>query len=61
MNFYERLELLQKVQKEQEEILKKMQEIGMEHTKRTDESIAQVIDLINGLSLRFYSSSRGGS
>lgn len=61
MNFYERLELLQKVQQEQEEILKKIKEAGPEQMKRTDESIAQAIDLINGLSLRFYSSSRGGS
>ena len=61
MNFYERLELLRKVQKEQEEILKKMQKTGMDQMKRMDELIAQTTDLINGLSLRFYSSLRGGS
>lgn len=54
--FYERFEIIQKVQQDQQEILKKTQEISLDHSKRTDESISQVIDLVQKVSLQFYSS-----
>ena len=54
--FYERFEKIQKVQEEQQEILKKTQEISMENIKRNDEAISQVVDMIQKISIQFYSS-----
>ena len=54
--FYERFEILQKVQEEQQKILKTTQELSIDQMKRTDESISQVIDLVQKVSLQFYSS-----
>ncbi len=54
--FYERMEAIQKVQQEQQEILKKTQEMGLDNMKRTDEGISQVIELVQKVSLQFYSS-----
>ena len=48
--------LLQKVQEEQQKILKTTQELSIDQMKRTDESISQVIDLVQKVSLQFYSS-----
>ena len=54
--FYQRFEAIQKIQEDQQQLLKKTQEIGLDQSRRTDESIAQVIDLISKVSLQFYSS-----
>lgn len=54
--FYERFEAIQKIQEDQQQLLRKTQETGLDQMKRTDESIAQVIDLISKVSLQFYSS-----
>ena len=54
--FYERFEVISHVQEEQQEILKKTQELNKDLTVRTDESINQVIDLIQKMSVQFYSS-----
>lgn len=54
--FYERFESIQKVQEEQQAILKKTQEISIDNIKRTDESVSQVIDLIQKMSMQFYAS-----
>ena len=54
--FYERFEMLQKIQEDQQSLLKKTQELALEHTSRTDESITQVVDLIQKMSIQFYSS-----
>lgn len=54
--FYERFEAIQKVEQDQQQILKKTQELALQHTQRTDESISQVIDLVQKVSLQFYSS-----
>jgi hypothetical protein len=54
--FYERFEKIQKVQEEQQDILKKTQEISMDNIKRNDESISQVLDTIQKISIQFYSS-----
>lgn len=43
-------------QEDQQQLLRKTQETGLDQMKRTDESIAQVIDLISKVSLQFYSS-----
>ena len=54
--FYKRFEAIQEVQEEQQTILKKTQELSKDLTVRTDESINQVIDLIQKISVQFYSS-----
>ncbi len=54
--FYKRFEAIQEVQEEQQQILKKTQELHKELTTRTDESLGQVIDLIQKMSVQFYSS-----
>ena len=54
--FYQRFEAIQKIQEEQQQLLKKTQELAMEHTQRTDESISQVVDMVQKISLQFYSS-----
>ena len=54
--FYQRFEAIQKIQEDQQQILKKTQELALQHTQRTDESISQVIDLVQKVSLQFYSS-----
>jgi len=54
--FYERFEMISKVQEQQQQIVKKTQELGAELTKRTDESVSQVVDLIQKMSVQFYSS-----
>ena len=54
--FHQRFEAIQKVEEEQQQIVKKTQELALEQSKRTDESISQVIDLVQKVSLQFYSS-----
>lgn len=54
--FYTRFTMTQKGQMVQQEILKKTYEISLDHSKRTDESISQVTDLVQKVSLQFYSS-----
>ena len=54
--FYQRFEAIQKIQEDQQQILKKTQELALEHSKRTDESINQVVDMVQKISLQFYSS-----
>ena len=54
--FYERFTMIQKVQEDQQQILRKTQEISLDQSRRTDESISQVIDLVQKVSLQFYSS-----
>lgn len=54
--FYKRFEAIQQVQEQQQQILKKTEELALDHTKRTDESISQVVDMVKQISVQFYSS-----
>ena len=54
--FYEKFEAIQKIEEGQQRILKKHQELSLEQTQRTDESISQVIEMVQRMSVQFYSS-----
>lgn len=54
--FYEKFEAIQKIEEGQQQILKKHQELSLEQTQRTDESISQVIEMVQKMSVQFYSS-----
>lgn len=54
--FYEKFEAIQKIEEGQQQILKKYQELSLEQAQRTDESISQVIEMVQKMSVQFYSS-----
>ena len=54
--FYEKFEAIQKIEEGQQQILKKHQELSLEQTQRSDESISQVIEMVQKMAVQFYSS-----